>query len=267
MRISVKAGAPEESKAALLAIAMGGGNARRSTPNSLSRLDRLLKGEIGRLLATHDFTGAQEETALFYPASGPKRVLLVGLGERDTIDGNAVRQAAALAARRATELGARSLGFYLAPESADLDAELVGRVVAEGAGQGGWTYEHLRSKRESKGDLNSVTVVIKPDQRLAAQRGRRIGAAVAAGQSLARDLQMRPGNECTPSELARQAQELGKRHGFKVTVKGKRQIESEGLNALLAVAQGSAQEPRFITLEYRGRGGGAVNRSASSGRA
>lgn len=256
MRISVKAGAPEESKAALLAIAMGagGGTVRRSTPNSLARLDRLLKGEIGRLLATRDFTGAQDETALFYPANGPKRVLLVGLGERDPIDGNAVRQAAALAARRATEVGARSLGFYLTPESADLDAELVARVVAEGAGQGSWTYEHLRSKRESKGDLNSVTIVTTRDQRLAAQRGRRVGAAVAAGQAFARDLQMRPGNECPPSELARQAKELGKRHGFKITVKGKRQIENEGMNALLAVAQGSAQEPRFITLEYRGRG-------------
>ena len=253
MKTSVKASTPERSRAALLVVAsrtVGG-----KTPTSLARLDRALKGEIGRTIAARDFTGKRDETALFYPAKGPKRVLLVGLGDQNDVDGDAVRRAAAQAARRATELGAGSMAFYLTPESADkLDARLTARVVAEGAGQGGWTFENLRSKRASKGDLNSVTVLAQRDERAASERGRRIGAAIAEGQALARNLQMRPGSHLTPTDLATEAQALGKRYGFKVTIKRKRQIEAEGLNALLAVAQGSAQEPRFITLEYRGAG-------------
>jgi leucyl aminopeptidase len=48
--------------------------------------------------------------------------------------------------------------------------------------------------------------------------------------------------------------ELGGRLGFTVTVLDRARIEAEQMGALLAVAQGSATEPRFITLEYRGAG-------------
>src|SRR5206468_10188421 len=54
------------------------------------------------------------------------------------------------------------------------------------------------------------------------------------------------------------AVDLAKRHGFEVTVLDRAAIESEGLHALLAVGQGSAQEPRFIALEYRGAAGAPI---------
>jgi len=47
---------------------------------------------------------------------------------------------------------------------------------------------------------------------------------------------------------------LGKKHGVKVTVLDLAAIKKEGMGALLSVAQGSEQEPRFITLEYQGGG-------------
>src|SRR5439155_640722 len=78
----------------------------------------------------------------------------------------------------------------------------------------------------------------------------------AAGARYTRHLQMLPGNVCTPTYLADQAVALGKKHGVKVTVLDLAAIKKEGMGALLAVAQGSAQEPRFITLEYQGGGDG-----------
>jgi len=252
MRSSVGTTPPQQSTAALLAV--GVPRVGRKVPGFLAALDKAFKGEISRVLASSDFTGKPDQTAVFYPAKGPKRVLLVGLGERDSLDGNAVRKAAALAARRALELGAGSLAFFLTSEAASkIDPEETGRVVVEGAGQGGWTFEQYRSKRRSKTDLTNVRILATKAVRTATERGRKVGAAVAAGQAFARNLQMRPGNHCTPSDLAREAEMLGERYGFKVRVKGRRQIQKEGMNALLAVAQGSAQEPRFITLEYRGR--------------
>jgi leucyl aminopeptidase len=45
---------------------------------------------------------------------------------------------------------------------------------------------------------------------------------------------------------------LGKEYGLNVTILGPKEMVEEGMGALLAVAQGSHQEPRFIVLEHRG---------------
>jgi leucyl aminopeptidase len=90
------------------------------------------------------------------------------------------------------------------------------------------------------------------------KEGHRIGEAVGAGQTFARSLQVLPSNICTPSYVANTARELGQRHGFGVTILDKAGIEKEKMGALLCVAQGSAQEPRFIALEYKGAEGAPI---------
>ncbi len=253
MKTSIKTTAPQQSTVALLAVAVP--EIKTKVPRSLSAIDETVKGALARAFASKDFTGKQDETIVFYPATGPKRILLVGLGERTSVDAGGVRRATAKAARSALDLGATSMGISLREEvHSQLDAEEFGKAAAEGAGQGGWTFEQLRSKRESKADLTTVQIFTTTKERTATERGRRVGAAIAAGQTFARNLQMRPGNHCTPSDLAAEAQDLGKRHGIKVSVKRRPQMQKEGMNALLAVAQGSSQEPRFITMEYRGAG-------------
>src|SRR3989442_1752701 len=83
------------------------------------------------------------------------------------------------------------------------------------------------------------------------------GGAVAAGQRLTRHLQMLPGNVCTPTYLAERAKQLADQHGFTLTVFDRAKLQQEAMGALLAVAQGSDQEPRFLVLEYRGAGDAA----------
>ena len=143
MRSSVKTTPLQQSTAALLAVGVPRGGSK--TPASLRALDKSLKGEISRVLASGDFSGKPGETAVFYPSSGPKRVALVGIGKADAVDGGAVRKAAAHAARRAVEFGASSLAFAIAGEvSSKVEPEQFGRTVMEGAGQGGWVFEQLR---------------------------------------------------------------------------------------------------------------------------
>jgi leucyl aminopeptidase len=83
-------------------------------------------------------------------------------------------------------------------------------------------------------------------------RGHKTGEAIGAGQTFARGLQVLPGNVATPTYIANQARELAQRHGFEVTILDKAAIVKEKMGALLSVAQGSAEEPRFIALEYKG---------------
>jgi leucyl aminopeptidase len=98
------------------------------------------------------------------------------------------------------------------------------------------------------------SVQILPPSRQAAQARARLERAVAvqAGVDLCRNLANLPGNHCTPTHLGKVAQDLGKRHRLKVEVLGRAEIERERMGALLAVAQGSQQPPRFIVLRYDG---------------
>src|SRR4029450_3072309 len=78
------------------------------------------------------------------------------------------------------------------------------------------------------------------------------GRAIAEGVGLARDLGNLPPNVCTPTYLADQARELGRRYRMKVQVLEREDMEKLGMGALLGVAQGSAQPRKMIRMEYRG---------------
>jgi leucyl aminopeptidase len=134
------------------------------------------------------------------------------------------------------------------------------QVAIEGAEQGAWAFDELKSGangNDKKPPVTALTVVVDGGEDGEARRALAVGAAIAAGHVLARRLQFLPPNRCTPAFLAETAEELGRTHGFAVTVLGKAAIEAEGMGALLAVNQGSATEPRFIVVEYKGAGDAA----------
>jgi leucyl aminopeptidase len=226
-------------------------------PDALAPLDQALGGMLRRAVDSRDFRGKRDETLLLYPDGiGASRLLLVGLGERGAVARDVLRRGAAIAARRAASLGAPSLTLAVEHASRSaLTGSDVGQVLVEGAAHGAWLCNEYRSPDDERSTPPAEAVVALADSD--ADAGRALGEAVATGQSAARELQARPGNVCTPSFLAEHAQSLGETHGFDVTVFDRAAIEREGFRALLAVSQGSAQEPRFIELSYRGAGDAA----------
>jgi len=77
--------------------------------------------------------------------------------------------------------------------------------------------------------------------------------AVASAVHFARRLGDLPGNMMTPSILAKNAESL-KSTNLKVTVWNKARIKKERMGGLLGVSLGSAEEPKFIIMEYKGKG-------------
>ena len=61
-----------------------------------------------------------------------------------------------------------------------------------------------------------------------------------------------PGRDATPEAIARECRRMARRHGFSCRVHDRAALERMGCRALLAVGQGSRNEPRMILLEYRG---------------
>jgi leucyl aminopeptidase len=98
-----------------------------------------------------------------------------------------------------------------------------------------------------------VTLLVAKRSEIAeAERALARGQAIAEGVALAKDLGNLPGNICTPSYLADQALDLGKRHGMKVEVLEQKDIEKLGMGCFLAVARGSREPPKLIVMEHRG---------------
>jgi leucyl aminopeptidase len=260
MNGSVVQAALEATATPLLAVAVPKQSAK-AVPAPLAALDAAAGGLLARLFATGEFSGARDETAVIHTAGPAQRILLVGMGKADDVARGAVRRAAAVAARKAKALGTGALAFAV-PEAfrGGLTAADVAQVAMEGAEQGAWGFEELKSasENEKKPPVTELHVVEEAvSRRPSAVSGIEVGAAIAAGQTLARRLQVLPPNQCTPAHLAETAQQLGAAHGFAVTVLDKPAIEAEGMRALLAVNQGSHTEPRFIVLEYRGAGDAA----------
>src|SRR5882762_5347226 len=229
----------------LLALALAQGSA---VPTSLAELDRAAGGVVARAITSGDFKGKRDETTLLYPGGAkPERVLLVGLGKPGEVTRNTIRRAAAVAGKRARALGAKQLAFAVVPEARNgVSARDLGQAAVEGAAHGAWAFTELKKAvpDEPKPEVEGVTLVCDQKER----------KAVAAGQRLTRHLQMLPGNVCTPTYLAERAKQLADQHGFTLTVFDRAKLQQEAMGALLAVAQGSDQEPRFIVLEYRGAG-------------
>ena len=239
----------------LLAVALAQGSA---VPASLGDLDRAAGGVLARAITSGDFKGKRDETTLLYPSGAkPERVLLVGLGKPGEVTRTSIRRAAAVAGKRARALGAKQFAFAVAAEARNgVSARDLGQATVEGAAQGAWVFTELKKAPpdETKPEVEGVTLVCDQKEMKEIAAGERVGDAIAAGHRLTRELQMLPGNVCTPSYLAERAKQLADQYGFTLTVFDRAKLQQEGMGALLAVAQGSDQEPRFIVLEHRGAG-------------
>jgi len=210
-------------------------------------------------LRKHDCTGAFGTSRTLYGVAGAftQRVMLLGAGEEKKLSLHKLRVLAAKAARKLDKGGARDISLFLS-ELQVRGTSLSDKVqaLAEGVWLGLYRFDKYQHKEENQRKLRSVTIMVASrrdlDEATAAVARAR---AIAGGTNFARDLANEPGNVCTPEFLGHQAAALS-HDKLQTTVMDKQAIEKTGLNALLAVNQGSAKEPRFIVLEYNGGNAG-----------
>lgn len=263
MEISVVNADCTEYATPLLAVMVFEGTDELSGP--LRSLDERSGGQISEVIRSGDFKGKERQTLLLYPrgAVPAERVLLVGIGKRDSLDLERIRRGAGTAAKAASRLGVSRFASIL--HHAELVGDRIalraaGRAVAEGVILGSYFFDEMKTVRdegEEKVRIEELVILEKREQQAREiEEGIRVGRIVAGAENFARTLGNLPGNVATPSYLADTARKIAQEHGQKVTILGRSELETEGLKALLAVSQGSAQEPRLIVIEHqRGRKG------------
>jgi leucyl aminopeptidase len=228
----------------------------------VAKLDERLGGRISDVLARGDFKGKTGETMLLYPSAGEvgaERVLLVGLGKVDELDLERVRRGAGTSAKAVAKLGIERFATIM--QHAELVEDRItpraaGRAVAEGSVLGAYVFDEMKTVKDDQESprtrLTGIEILEKVEAKAAEiEEGVRVGGIVARAENRARTFGNLPGNVATPEYLADQAREIGSASGMKVTTLGPKEMEKEGLHALLAVSAGSSQEPRLIVMEHR----------------
>ena len=259
MEFTIKAAHPEKFKTGLL---VAGAFADAPLPPATEALDAATGGRLAHLLKRGDLEAKPGSTLLVADPQGiaAERLLLVSLGKRAEFGDKPFRDALAAAAKALAAGPAKDAAVTLA------DVELSGRTqewrlqqAARILADGAYRFDAMKSDKEAKKDRGAKKLALlladKPGAREEAAVRR--GSAIAAGMALAKDLGNAPANVCTPTHLADAARTLGKQYKFEVEVLDRDDMEKLGMGALLSVARGSHQPPRFIVMQYKGGKGKA----------
>jgi leucyl aminopeptidase len=212
--------------------------------------DGSLPEELAEAPGAANAKGSYKRLSTLLPGGG--RALAAGLGKRAELDAERLRVAAALVAEEAGTLEAAALAWVL-PE--ELDAAVAAEAIVTGTVLGSYRYDRFRA-----GDADEPAPRIESLALIGPAAAAEAAAAagiVAAAANRARDLQSTPANFATPALLGERAEEIAAAHdAVSAEVLGRAAIEEKGMGGLIAVSQGSAEEPRLIVLRYAGGGSG-----------
>ncbi|MEZ4600823.1 MAG: leucyl aminopeptidase [Syntrophotaleaceae bacterium] len=253
MDIRVKSGHALKQKTSCLVMCLPEGKLHPLAKEA----DQALGGLITGAVKSREFSGKRRQTLLLHTRGLPcERLLLVGLGKTREAEGEVLRSAAATAARFLAERSITDCAFLL-PEELFPEPALKenAQTVVEGILLASYRFERYRTDKDQNSTpaLMSLLLLVSQKNSLpAAEAGIREAQHLCSGVHLARDLVNEPGNVKSPEYLADQARNLAQEHGLVCTILDKQEMETEGMGALLGVAQGSVREPRLIVLQYRG---------------
>ena len=221
------------------------------------RVDKALGGMIARLVKRGDFIPKPGGVHLLYPEGriAAERLVLAGLGKREDFNPNRLRQAAGKAAQHLRAAGATDITISF--DGTGLDAEEAAQALIEGSLLGLYRFLKYKTNEENNGkkEIRTLTIVTEKATAVKAlQAGVKTGEIIAGSTAMVRDMVSSPPADMTPAIIAAKARQLAREFGLKLQVLERSQMEKLGMGALLGVASGSAQPPKFIIVEYR-RGG------------
>ncbi|HWE93322.1 MAG TPA: leucyl aminopeptidase [Tepidisphaeraceae bacterium] len=256
--ISVKDSAPANVEATIVFIEEG-----QAVSAGIPGLGDADRAALDRLSASGVVRGKAKEIAFDVIDVGPgkfRRLFAVGLGKRDKLNAETLRQAAGRVVRalRKHRLAKANVfvpaGAVALPQAAE--ALVVGALLAA------FDFEEYKGTGQKKDDAPKPkrmewTLIAGGEDGKAAREAVERGRAIADGQNFARTIASRPGNDINPLSLAKVAQAMAREVGLTCRVLDEKEMAKLGMGGILAVGGGSiATPPRMIVLEHGGKGSG-----------
>ncbi len=253
MKIFVKKGVLADTKSEAIILTLFE-DSKKLTGETLA-IDKKSGGLISELMASRDFEAKPSQISVIYTRGTllSKRIALVGLGKQSEFNLEKLRAAFARISGHLRNMNikeaATSINLNLIPGKKDQTAQ----AAAEGAMLGLYQYTPYKTvNREDLKDMEKLNIIADGKDFSLIESAVKKARIIAGAVYFARDLISAPANEMTPSIMAQKAREIAARKNVSCKVLDKKKMKEIGMNALLGVASGSCEEPKFIILEYAG---------------
>ncbi|NIP84731.1 MAG: leucyl aminopeptidase [Planctomycetales bacterium] len=214
----------------------------RALEGPAAALDEATDGLLSRLRASEEVSDKRCSTTSLLAAPGiaAGQVICVGFGHREDFDPTAAFQCAAAAAKHLSSKQRGTVAFYGDPRWPDsmTQAAVAGSAV-------GCRGQDLYQKEKTRYPFEQLLWSTTKDTIAT-------GRILAESINLTRRLVDEPPGKLYPAAFAEAAREVARQYELKIDVWGIEKLKAERCGALLAVAQGSSQEPQLVILRYRG---------------
>ncbi|HSD92632.1 MAG TPA: leucyl aminopeptidase [Methyloceanibacter sp.] len=223
-------------------------------------LDKKTKGLLAKAAGITGFKGKKEQTVDILAPQGLKfaRLLLVGLDQPSSYSAEDWLNLGGTVRGLLSGKEAPSAHIFLEKASGDVSSAEAASF-ALGAQLRGYKFQKYKSKKRKKDDSANANdrtlrkIVVHCADPKAATQAFAPARAIADGVVLARDLVNEPANVLGPAEFAARAKALTKL-GVQVEVLGPAALKKLGMNALLAVGQGSVRPSHVVVMQWKGAG-------------
>lgn len=197
------------------------------------------------LIKESQFTGKKCEVASANYLHQAAKVMLVGLGKKEEINQESIRQAANVVYKECLKLHSRSVAVNFATF---LDTKTHLQAFAEGILLPAHLDERFKSKKDTKTTRLEKVYLIGTTEDLETIQ---LTKNIITGVNRAKQLVNAPANYVTPSTLAETAVELAKKYDLDIKILEEKDCAQLNMGAYLSVTHGSDALPKFIHLCYK----------------
>ncbi len=227
-----------------------------SPAGATGAVNKALGGVISQLIAEGEIKGKLNEITMIHSMGKIEaaRVIVAGLGKEKDLNLSRIRGVTAEACRFLRKAGAERVGTIAHGAGlGGIDAEKSAQAVTEGGILGLYTFRKHQTKEPEQKEIKELLIVERDESKLSEmKRGCARGKIMAEATNLARDMANEPANYMTPSDMAEVARKVAQDYGLECQVIEQEEMEQLGMGALLGVARGSRERPKFILLSYKG---------------
>jgi len=220
-------------------------------------VDKALDGMITKLIKNKEITGKLGECVVLHTFGKikPDKVLIVGLGKSSEFGLEQIRKASGAAAKQARKTKAKKVGTVVHGAGIrGLEPGAAAQALIEGTLLA--LYDFKEYKKPEQSNIEEFSVVEMDKQKNKSfQKGIETGKILAESQNIARNLINEPSNNLTPKKLDQRIKSIIKNAGLEKIIGynclNKTDIKKLKMGALISVAQGSDNEPKFIILRIK----------------
>ncbi len=191
---------------------------------------------------------AKAGTYFFAALKGRPSILLVGLGSKNDITQETLRNAASVIVGACLDKSVTHVHIVVPGNLNFIDSA---RCLAEGVYLSNYAFNRYKTKKDEINPLLEKVILLCDNPGQLSHMLKEI-EIVCSNTLLCRDLVNETSENANPVTIAKLAKKIASQSKIKCTVYNKKDIEKMKMGLLLAVSRGSIYPPQLVVMHYKG---------------